>query len=147
MGVQMSANPLSAKPARTRMNPAQHRYLQRFLPAMATYIVVLLAVIYVFDTAPPDGALKYALASLPALPLVAVIVILAMYLREETDEFVRMHQSLALLGGLGITLATTTVWGFLEFFADAPHLNAFLFFPGFCLAYGVATGVLAWVYR
>ena len=94
-----------------------------------------------------DGPFGYALAILPALPIIGVIVIMGLYVVEETDEFMRMRHVMALLTGMGLTLSVTVAWGFLEIYTHVAHLDAFWVFPGFCMAWGFASGVLAWVYR
>jgi hypothetical protein len=128
-------------------NAAQRRHLARLGVTMTLYIASLFFVVWLFKHQPPEGAIKYVLAVLPALPEIGIIVAMALYLVEEKDEFLRMRQTLALLSGLGGTLALTSAWGFLEVFAHLPHLDSFAIFPCFCVLWGIAQGVLAWVYR
>jgi hypothetical protein len=148
VGVSMSTDPLAASRSSSgQTNVAQRRYLRRFLTAVATYVVVLLTVITVFRVAPPDGILKYALATLPALPLVAIAAVFGAYLRDERDEFLRLRQALALLVAVAVTLPAASVWGFLEAFAAAPHINMLFIVPVFCVIYAMATAFLERVYR
>jgi hypothetical protein len=129
------------------MSPANRRYLTRFIPTMLAYVVIILGVGWVFENDPPQGNIKYLIAALPALPIVGVIIIIGRYLVEETDEFMRMRHVLALLFAMGITLSLCTIWGFLENYADAPHINAFFAFPLFCAAWIVSAAAVAWRYR
>jgi heme A synthase len=118
-------------------NPAQRRYVRRFLPMMAAYVVILFAVTAYFRDHHPTGALLVLLSVLPALPLLGAIGVIGVYLSEERDEFVRHRLVLAMIGGTGVLLAITTVWGFLEMNAVVPHFPTFLAFPLFCAAFGL----------
>lgn len=119
-------------------NPAQRRYMARFIPAMTLYVILIFGVSWVFRQYEPTGPVAWVLALLPALPLLGIIVIMAAYLREETDEFVRRILIESMLWGVGLTLAIMTVWGFVEIYAAAPKLPSFWAFPIFCAGMGVA---------
>ena len=104
------------------MTPAKPRYLIRFLSTMGVYIIVTLAVVGYTVRSHPIGPIVYFLAVLPAIPIVASIVVVGLYLAEEKDEFQRALFEQSLLWGIGGTLATTSTWGCLEMFAHA-HLS------------------------
>jgi xanthosine utilization system XapX-like protein len=129
------------------MSPAAKRYLVRFFPAMAAYVAVLLASTWLIKHQAPQGPLLWALAIAPAVPIIAVIAIMGLYLREETDEFVRALLVQAMLWGIGVTLAGCTAWGFLENVDLVPHLPLYLVFPIFCGAMGLAQVLIARRYR
>ena len=126
---------------------AQRRYRRRFFPMMALYVAAVFGASWLFRYHPPQGAVRYLLAAAPALPIIGVLVILGLYLIEETDEFVRMKQVSAMLAGLGVTLAICTTWGFLESYASTPHLPLYLVFAIWCVAWSVSLGVISWRYR
>ena len=127
---------------------AYRRYLWRFFPTMLAYVGIVYAVSWLFDNhQAPQGTLGYALAVLPALPVIGVIIIMGLYIVEETDEFMRMRHVMALLLGMGLMLSVTVAWGFLEIYTHVAPLNAFWIFPGFCMAWGFSSGILAMVYR
>ena len=135
---------MPASPAKA----AYRRYLWRFVPTMLAYVVIVFGVSWLFDrNQAPSGAAGYALAILPALPIIGVIIIMGLYVVEEKDEFMRMRHVMALLIGMGLILSLTVAWGFLEIYMHVAPLNAFWIFPGFCAAWGFSSGVLAWVYR
>jgi hypothetical protein len=69
-------------------------------------------------------AAGYALAVLPALPIIAIFALVGRYLLEEQDEYLRMRMVRQILWTTGLTLAATTLWGFLED-AGLPHLPMF----------------------
>ncbi len=123
-------------------SPAIRNYNRRFFISMGAYLVLLFGVVWLFKHQHPAGLLAYVLALLPAMPLVAVIVVVGLYLAEEKDEFQRNLLVLEMLWALGATLAVTTVWGFLEDFTDTPHLQPYLIFPMFWFFVGVLTPLL-----
>ena len=132
----------------TAARAAYRRYLWRFFPTMVAYVVIVYGVSWLFDrNQAPAGWAGYALAVLPAIPIIGVIIIMALYVVEEKDEFIRMRHVMALLIGMGIMLSVSVAWGFLEIYMHVAPLNAFWIFPGFCMAWGFSSGVLAWWYR
>jgi hypothetical protein len=105
---------------------------------VASYVVLLFAVVWWFQTNAPRGAVKYVAAVLPALPLLAVIWALGMYLVDETDEYIRMRTVRACLIATGLVLAAATAWGFLEQFEAVPHLPLYYVFVVWCAFFGLA---------
>lgn len=130
-----------------KMSPAMRRYLLRFIPAMLAYVVVLSGSILAFENLRPTGPLLWVVAVAPALPIIAVIAIMGLYLMEEADEFQRGMSVQALLWGMGVTLAGATVWGFLENFGLVGHMPTYLAFPVFCGAFGLAQPLVRWRYK
>lgn len=121
----------------TRHNPAQRRYLRRFFPAMLSYAALLMLSTWAIRVHAPTGLPLVLLSLLPSLPLVAAIGVMGLYLVEERDEFIRARLVTAMIGGLGIMLAITTVWGFLENGGAAAHFPTFLTFPLWCGSFGL----------
>jgi len=119
-------------------SPAGRRYLKRFIPAMIAYLVLIFGASFAFRDPGLTGPLAWAIAVAPALPIVAVIVIMGLYVKEETDEFQRRVLIESMLWGFGVTLTVTTVSGFLEMYVHTPGLQSFWAFPIFCLAMGVS---------
>lgn len=117
---------------------AVKRYMQRFLPAMGLYVVVLMASLFAIRAFEPAGPLLWILAVAPAIPILAVITIMGLYIAEEGDELPRAVMVQSMLWGIGVTLSAATVWGFLENADLVPHLSSFLMFPLFCAAMGLA---------
>ena len=126
------------------MNAAKRRYLARFWPVMVLYVAAVFGVSYWFNSAPPSGALKYAVAVLPALPIIGVFIVLGRYLVEETDEFVRLRQMIALLLAIGLTLTICAVLGFLEIYADVPQIGLFNVVWVFFLNFGIGSAAAKW---
>lgn len=120
-----------------KLNAAQRRYLLRFFPAMGAYVTVLFGCTWLIRDLKPTGALLALLSVMPALPIVLVIVVMGAYLLEERDEFIRNRLVSAMVGGLGIMLAITSVWGFLENGGAVAHFPTFLTFPLWCGCFGL----------
>jgi hypothetical protein len=120
------------------LTAAGRRYLGRFFPAMTGYVVVLLVSLWFIKTHHPAGPLLWLLGVAPAVPVIAVIAAMGLYLMEETDEFLRTVLVQSMLWSVGITLAFCTAWGFLENVGAVPHVPLYLIFPIFCGAFGLA---------
>lgn len=129
------------------MNAAVRRYTYRFMTLMLFYIVFLVAAVWTFGHHHLGGPAAYALAVLPALPVVGMLGVVGFYLAEEKDEFLRNMFVQSMVWGIGATLAVTTVWGFLELFVPVPHLQPYLVFPIYWAFAGVATALLKLRYR
>lgn len=120
------------------LTPAGRRYLARFFPAMLAYVIVLFASLWVIKTYHPKGPLLWLLGVAPAIPVIAVIAVMGLYIMEETDEFLRLVLVQSMLWGIGVTLALCTAWGFLENVGVVPHFPLYLVFAVFCGAFGLA---------
>jgi len=93
------------------------------------------------------GLLAYPVAVLPALPILWVLIETGRYLAAEKDEFQRHLLVECLLGGIGGTLAVTTIWGYMEDFVRAPRLDLIWIYPIFWLFVGIAMPVVYRRYR
>jgi drug/metabolite transporter (DMT)-like permease len=118
----------------SQRNPAQRRYNRRVLGLSLAYAGTLIGVSFVFRGSQPTGPIAFALALLPALPLVGVFVAMGRYLVEEQDEFLRSIAARQSLIASGFMLIVTTCWGFLQSFGQLPHADfywaAILWFAG-----------------
>jgi hypothetical protein len=118
--------------------PALARRNRRSMRAAAIYAVLLMIVTWLHVLHPVQGPLAYALALLPAIPVVAMVAAIGLYFREETDEFERAVRTENALWATGATLAIATVWGFAEMLAGALHANSFIWFPVWAVCGGIA---------
>ena len=105
-------------------NAAERRYNRGAIIAAIVYAVTLIGEQYALRYGDLAPAAKYALAALPALPVIAIFVLVGRYLVEEQDEYLRMRMIRQILWTTGVTLAVTTLWGFMED-AGLPHLPMF----------------------
>lgn len=126
---------------------AGRRYTSRFFPVMAMYVITLFFAAWYIPRFHPSGPLVYAIAVLPAIPIIGIIAVVGLYLAEEKDEFQRTVLVQSMLWSMGLTLATTTVWGFLENFANTVHFQPYLAFPLFWFFVGVVTPFVKSRYR
>jgi drug/metabolite transporter (DMT)-like permease len=115
-------------------NPAQRRYGKRVLGLSLAYAGALIGVGLVFRDSQPTGPVAFALALLPALPLVGIFLAMGRYLVEEQDEYLRSVVVRQSLVASGFMLIVTTCWGFLQSFGQLPHADfywaAILWFGG-----------------
>src|SRR6476469_1451422 len=111
-----------------KSHPAFRRYTWSVMLLMAGYALTLVGVNIYFDNNSPTGPLAYAAAVLPALPIVGVFIVIGRLLVElRSDEYVRMLMVRQTLVATGFALSVSTVWGFLESFHLAPHIEAYYF--------------------
>lgn len=99
--------------ART-MPPAIRRYLLRLSVLMTIYVVFIFLAGYLFRHNPPSGVAAYALAMLPALPVIGVVWVIMRLIAEETDEYLRLLYVKENLFATGFCLTVMTVWEFLQ---------------------------------
>lgn len=128
----------SARLKSDRMGPVMKRYRRRLAVAMMSYCVVLMGSIYLLHGVSLSGPLLWIVAAAPAIPILGVLVVMGLYLKEEPDEFERAVHVEATLWGVGVVLAVTTVWGFLSNAGVIPAPPLFLVFPLFCLSWGLS---------
>lgn len=126
---------------------AKRRYMSRMTPTMVVYVVVLFASIWLLQREMADGVLRYLVAAAPALPVCATVLWVGRYLAEETDEFLRAVTVQSILWGTALVLVATTIWGFLEENAAAPHIPMFWIYPLFCAGMVPAQLILARKYQ
>ena len=128
-------------------NPAQRRFVRTCWLSAGLVVAFALVAAAAFRLAHLKGLLAYPVAVLPALPILWVLIETGRYLAAEKDEFQRNLLVQSLLGGIGGTLAVTTVWGYMEDFARAPRLDLVWVYPIFWLFVGIAFPVVYRRYR
>lgn len=128
-------------------SPVQRRFTIQMWVVAGLCILFALVAAVAFRRAHVSGLLAYPVAVLPALPIIAALVCTGTYLAEETDEFQRSLLVQALLGGIGVTLAATTAWGYLEHFVHTSHFDAIWVYPIFWFATALSYPVVRMRYR
>ncbi len=104
---------------------AIRRYNRSVLGLSALYVGALVGAELVFAHGRPSGIAAYVVAILPALPIIGIFAAIGRYLVDESDEYLRMLTIRQTLIASGFALSCATVWGFLESFRLAPHVEAF----------------------
>ena len=122
---------------------AARRYVRRFSTVSGLYVALIAANTGISHALDPSRAVLGLMAVLTALPIVAMLVVIGLYLREETDEFVRDRIVTSMLIGLGILFAATSVLGLLQFEGIVGSLPVFLAFPLWCATWGLTQSALA----
>jgi hypothetical protein len=105
--------------------PAWKRYNWRVVWLSLLYAAFLMAAVYGFKHHLLNGGLAYVVAVLPAIPIIGIFAAIGRYLVEEQDEYVRMLMVRQTLWASGIALSAATIWGFLESFGLAGHVDAY----------------------
>ncbi|MGA2887435.1 MAG: hypothetical protein ABSE51_05235 [Terracidiphilus sp.] len=107
-------------------SPAKFKFEDRFLFIIVP-LFVLLGILDIwgfhYHHLHPTGALAYMCAFLYSMPMIAFIVVLGLYLAEETDDFMRALWVQSILWGIGATLAIANFCGASARFGLDPHLG------------------------
>ena len=103
---------------------AWKRYNWRVVWLSLLYAILLMGAVYGFKHHLLNGGLAYIVAILPALPIIGIFTAIGRYLIEEQDEYVRMLMVRQTLWA-GFALSAATIWGFLESFGLAGHVDAY----------------------
>ncbi len=104
---------------------AQKRYTYRILGLMTVYGLLLVLANWLFAAGYAEGAAAWAIALLPALPIIGVFAVIGRLLVELNDEYVRMLMVRQSMIASAFMLTLVTGWGFLEDFGLVPHLPAY----------------------
>jgi len=120
-------------------SPAEKRYVVRQLIAALVYLLATFVTIHILWHGRTRLTPAIILAGIPSIPLVAMIAIVALYLKEEKDEFQRELYIQSLLWGMGVTLALTSFWSYLHLFSHVPPVDGFHVFIIFWFAQGLST--------
>jgi len=118
--------------------PAAQRYTRRTWAVAAAYLGLIAANTAMTHAFSPPRVLVAAMAVASALPIIAMIALLGLYLREETDEYVRNRSVLSMLLALGAVLSLSSVLGMLQFGGLIGHVPIFLAFVAWACAWGIA---------
>jgi hypothetical protein len=126
---------------------AERVYLKRLALTQLFYLVFLFITVRTFRHLHPTGPGAYLLALLPALPIVASFGVVGLYVAEQSDEFERSITIQSLLWGLGGALSINTIWGFLENYANVPHLTPIYTYLIFWVLMGISQPFIRRRYR
>ena len=110
-------------------NAAYRRYVRRFWPATALYVLAIALATWLIPDDAPANALTVGIALLPGLGMVGMIWAIGRLLIELDDEFLKMLEIRKALAATGVVLTVASVWGILELYTDVPHLPVFVMFP------------------
>lgn len=117
---------------------AKRRYQRDVLRFAAAYMVVLFCSAWFVKHDGGERFYRYFWSILPAIPVVAMILRMARYLREESDEYQRLMTMQSILVGAGSLLVAVVVDDFVRGFAGGPDLPPFTGFLVFCAGMAIA---------
>lgn len=103
----------------------QANYLKRMLVVTLLYLGSLFAATMLIEDGDPITALSVAIAIVPGIAVAGYFWAIARFMIELKDEFLRMLQIRQALVATAISLSAASVWGFLESFEQAPHVDAY----------------------
>jgi phosphotransferase system glucose/maltose/N-acetylglucosamine-specific IIC component len=126
---------------------ARKRYQRDVVRFMAAYIVVLLGSSWFVKHDGVEHFYLYFWSLIPALPIIAMILRMGRYLREETDEYQKLMRMRAILAGTAALLGALVVDDFLRAFAHAGGFPPFVLFIIFAIAMGTTESVQSLVNR
>ncbi len=110
------------------------RYLRRSGVAMLFYVVSILAATYLISRGLVHGPPAWILALLPGVSVAGLFYAIGMRIVEMDDEYLRILMVRQVLYATGITLALTTIWGFLELFGMVGHIELYLVSVLWCVS-------------
>ena len=117
--------------------PAARRYRRDIGVALVFYVALVMgAALAIRHLAPPQW-LVIVLALAPVAPALMMLRAYLVFVRS-SDEFQRRLQSEAVAIAAAITLFASFAYGFLEEWADFPHVPMIWVFPVFSFVFGVA---------
>jgi hypothetical protein len=109
-------------PLMNQRRPAARSLVMRIASATAFYLVLFTAVTGYYRAMHPTGMAAILAALAPSMPLLFAIRAAMLFLKEETDEFLRSRMLEGWSLATGLALAICTVWGLLDQFQVVPHL-------------------------
>jgi hypothetical protein len=111
------------------LRPTARRLVVRIASPIVLYLAVFAAVTWYYQAKHPVGIAAALIALASAVPFLVTIRAVMLFLKEETDEFLRarMLESWAIATGMALTICT--VWGFLDQFEVVPHLPLWAVLP------------------
>jgi len=123
--------------ARGVNSAAIRTYNRRMIRASFTYVVLLLGGVSAAAHFAPPASMRVLLAILVSLPVLFMIRAMALLIKEEHDEYLRMRVIEQNMIATGFVLAVATIYGFLTAFDLAPKVDSILIVP----VWGVGLGI------
>jgi hypothetical protein len=127
-----------------KLSPLQRRSLQMFGGNLLLIAGISVVSQHFLGHGHPSKAVALCLAVMAAIPVVGIMAVAGRYLSQETDEFVRLLVTRALLWGLGVTMVANTMTGLLGQFYPTYRLPPILDIDLFCITAMIALRVQLW---
>ena len=128
-------------PAGNKLNKASKRYTRRLAAVMFFYMLTVWRVTPFVRTHHLSGRSLYIASALPTIPVIVMLVVVGLYLREERDEYARQQTVVSMLWAIAITLGFTAFTDFLRSYGAIAAVPPFTEFCLFWLSMGVVSAV------
>lgn len=122
---------------RGESSPAVRRYNRGMLIASLAYILGMGIAVWLTNAIGLEGNILWVIAFLPIVPIFAMIWVMARYIADEQDEYLRHLAMMSNMGGLALLMGLASLWGFLEEFALVPHASGWWSVPIWALGMGL----------
>ena len=132
----MQCNPFSPS-----ASPAIKRYSRGMGVTMLGYLFAVFGTTTFVKNNHPHGFIVYLLSALPSFCIFAMLGVVIVYLRDESDEYKRLLFVRALLAATFITLALGTYTDFLRVYGAIESVPAFAQFVCFWMAFALTQAV------
>lgn len=116
---------------------ASVRFTWRFIGATLVYGLLITGATWVARNISLTPAALVALSILPAIGIAAALIVTGLYLIEETDEYVRRRQAVAMLVSIGFLLTLSTALGFLQQRNVLGAVDLLWAFPVWCVIWSI----------
>ena len=120
---------------------AAKQYTQRLVVVMLFYILMVWLVTPLVRTHHWVATKLYFAAALPTLPILFMLLVVGLYLRDERDEFKRHQTVVSMLWAIAITLGFTAFTDFLRSYGAITAIPPFTEFVTFWLSMGIVNAV------
>jgi hypothetical protein len=116
---------------------AKRRYQREMAAAAAVYVGVVFAAAFAIRNFDPPQWLAILAALAPVAPALMMLRAYLVYSRA-LDEFQRRLQTEALIVAAAVVVFGSFAYGFLEEWAEFPHVPLIWVFPAFSVVFGLA---------
>lgn len=125
------------EPVSEATRQANRRYRRDMAIAAALYVAAVFAAAFAIRNLSPPYPAVVLLAVLPVAPALLMLRAYLVYSRS-LDELQRRIQSEALIVAAGVVTFSSFAYGFLEEWADFPHIALLWVFPAYSVVFGIA---------
>lgn len=128
------------------MKRAGQRYMRGMMIAAALYTGIIFASVYAIENLHPPHWLVIVAALAPLAPALLMLRTYLVFMGE-VDELQRRMQSEAMLIALATVGFSSFAWGFLEEWAQFPHIPLIWVLPAIIAVWGVAVAFVRLRYQ
>ncbi len=116
-------------------------YTRRMAVTMTAYLLLVFGATWAVRHAHVQGWWLYVCSVVPSIAIFRLLHVVALYLKEETDEFVRQQMVTSILWGTAAVLGLSAFTDFLRSYTGKGELPPFSVFIVFWMVFALAQGV------